>query len=126
MKSVLTALRPLRSLFAICICALLFFTAMPSFAGIAAPMKNEPNPSANKAAKEYEQAGREALERSGPGPTLKESQEMTREGGLNEVQGKAGLEEMKRPSNAGGVPTVEKDIKNVLEKAQEKISGVTE
>lgn len=119
MKSVLKMLRPLRFLFAVCISMLLVVSYVaPSFA---APMKNEPNASANKAAKEYEQVSREPLEAGHPGPNLEESQEKTQGAGLNEVQGTAGAEEMKRPSNSGGAPTVEKQIKNALEKAQDKI-----
>lgn len=120
MKSVLTALRPLRHLLTVCFCAILLFSYVaPAFA---APMKNEPNPTANQAAKEYEQESRDAIATDGP-PSMKETQKKTRGGGLNEVQGKAGLDEMKRPSNSGGTPSVEKDIKNVLEKVQDKIGG---
>jgi ABC-type nickel/cobalt efflux system permease component RcnA len=119
MKSVLTALRPLRALLVVCFATLvLFSTVSPSFA---AAMKNEPNPSTNKAAKEYEQVSRDALETGHPGPNLKESQEKTKGGGLNEVQGKAGLEEMNRPSNSGGVPTVEEKIQDALESAKNVI-----
>ncbi|MBD2021131.1 hypothetical protein H6F43_13175 [Leptolyngbya sp. FACHB-36] len=127
MKSVLAALRPLRFLLSVCICAFLLFSyALPTFDAAAVPLKdepakNEPNPSANKAVKEYEQVARDALHTpGGPGPNLEETQARTQEGGLNEVQGRAGLEEMKRPSNSGGVPTVEKSIKNALEKVQDK------
>lgn len=123
MKSVLTVLRPIRFLLTICIAALVFFQTLPSFTAYAAPMRNEPNSSANQAAKEYEQAGRQALERSAPGPSMQESQEVTSGGGLNEVQGRAGIEEMKNPANAGGVPSVEKSIKNALETAQDKVGA---
>jgi hypothetical protein len=111
-----SVLRPLRFLVACCFSVLLLLSSVaPS---LAAPMKNEPNPSANAAAKEYEQAGRDSLEMGHPGPTLKEAQEKTSGGGLNEVQGTAGLDEMKRPSNSGGLPTVEKQIKKALEKVE--------
>ena len=104
---------------ALCVCALLLLSsAAPLFA---APMRNEPNPEANVAAKKYEEASREPLEAGHPGPTMKEAQEKTKRGGLNEVQGTAAAEDMKNPANAGGVPTVEKAIKNALEGVQEKI-----
>ena len=120
MKDALTALRPLRYLLALCVCAVLLFSSVaPSFA---AAMKNEPNASANQAAKEYEQESRDAIATDHP-PTMSETQKKTRGGGLNEVQGTAGAKEMKRPSNAEGTPSVEKDIKNVLEKVQSKIGG---
>ncbi|MBW4472029.1 MAG: low temperature-induced protein [Stenomitos rutilans HA7619-LM2] len=120
MKDVLTVLRPLRYLVTICLCAVLLFSYVtPAFA---APMRNEPNAAANKAAKEFEQESRDAIATDHP-PSLGETQQKTKGGGLNEVQGKAGLNEMKRPSNSGGAPSVEKDIKNVLEKVQDKIGG---
>lgn len=119
MKSVL---HPFRFLAMLCFCLLMLVSYVaPSFA---VPMSNEPNSSANKAAKEYEQAGRDSLEVGHPGPTLKEAQEKTSGGGLNEVQGTAGMEEMNRPSNSGGVPTVEKRIKNALEGVQDKAESV--
>lgn len=115
-------LRSLRFLVAVCISALLLFSSvLPTFSANAAPMKNEPNANANAAAKKYEQVSREPLEAGHPGPNLKESQEKTKGGGINEVQGTAAAENMKRPSNSGGVPTVEKDIKNALEKAQDVV-----
>ncbi|XGV96746.1 MAG: hypothetical protein ACAF41_28985 [Leptolyngbya sp. BL-A-14] len=120
MKDVLTVLRPLRHLVMLCLCAVLLFSYVtPAFA---APMRNEPNAAANKAAKEYEQESRDAIATDHP-PTLSETQRKTQGGGLNEVQGKAGIDEMSRPSNAGGTPSVEKDVKNVLEKVQDKLGG---
>ena len=120
MKDALTVLRPFRYVLTLCLCAVLLFSYVtPAFA---ASMKNEPNASANKAAKEFEQESRDAIATDHP-PTLSETQKKTRNGGINEVQGTAGLKEMKRPSNAEGSPSVEKDIKNVLEKVQDKIGG---
>lgn len=118
MKFNLKQLRPLRALFTLCLTVLMVLSFVAPT--LAAPMRNEPNPAANAAAKKYEQAAREALE-GGPGPSMKESQKLTNNGGLNEVQGTAAVEDMKRPSNSGGVPTVEKEIKNALEKVQNKI-----
>lgn len=115
-------LRPFRFLFAVCISALLLFSSvLPTFSANAAPMRNEPNANANAAAKKYEQVSRGPLEAGHPGPTLKESQEKTQAGGLNEVQGTAAVENMKRPSNSGGAPTVEEKIKDALETAQDKV-----
>lgn len=114
-------LRPLRFFFAVCISVLLFSSILPTFSASAAPMKNEPNANANAAAKKYEQVSREPLEAGHPGPSLKESQEKTQGGGVNEVQGKTAIENMKRPSNSGGAPTVEEKIKDALETAQDKV-----
>lgn len=120
MKAVLTVLRPLRYLVTLCLCAVLLFSyAAPAFA---VPATGEPNAAANKAAKAYEQESRDAIATDHP-PTMSETQQKTKGGGLNEVQGKAGLNEMKRPSNSAGTPSVEKGVKNVLEKVQEKFGG---
>ncbi|MBW4579680.1 MAG: hypothetical protein KME42_08935 [Tildeniella nuda ZEHNDER 1965/U140] len=120
MKDVLAVLRPLRYLVTICLCAVLLFSYVtPAFA---APIKNEPNAVANQAAKEYEQESRDAIATDHP-PNLNETQKKTRGGGLNEVQGKAGLKEMKRPSNSEGTPSVERGIKGALEKVQDKMGG---
>lgn len=120
MKDVLTVLRPLRYLVTLCLCVVLLFSYVaPAFA---VPAKNEPNAAANKAAKAYEQESRDAIATDHP-PSMSETQEKTKDGGINEVQGKAGLNEMKRPSNSAGAPTVEKDVKNVLEKVQDKLGG---
>jgi hypothetical protein len=120
MKDVLTVLRPLRYLVTLCLCAVLMFSYVAP--ALAVPAKNEPNAAANQAAKEYEQESRDAIATDHP-PTLSETQKKTRDGGINEVQGKAGLNEMKRPSNTAGLPSVEKDVKNVLEKVQDKFGG---
>ena len=120
MKDVLTALRPLRYLVMLCLCAVMLFSSVaPAFA---VPARNEPNPEANQAAKEYEQESRAAIATAHP-PNLEETQAKTKGGGINEVQGKAGLDEMKRPANASGTPSVEKDVKNIIEKVQEKFGG---
>ncbi len=120
MKDVLTALRPLRHLVTLCLCAVMLFASVaPAFA---VPARNEPNAAANKAAKQYEQESRDAIATDHP-PNMKETQAKTKGGGLNEVQGKAGLNEMKRPSNTSQTPSVEKDVKNIIEKVQEKFGG---
>lgn len=119
MKSVLQYLRPLRALFAACLAVLMTVSVVvPAFA---APMRNEPNAATNEAAKKYEDAARAALDTDHVAPDLKESQKMTNNGGINEIQGTIGAEDMKRPSNSGGTPTVEKQIKKALEKAQDKL-----
>lgn len=120
MKDALTSLRPLRYFLTLCLCAVLLFSyATPAFA---TPIKGEPNAAANRAAKEYEQESRNTIATDHP-PTLSETQKKSSGGALNEVQGKAGLNEMKRPSNAEGAPTVEKDVKTILEKVQDKFGG---
>jgi hypothetical protein len=115
-------LRSIRTFLTVCLFSILLFSyTLPSFA---APMRNEPNPNANAAAKKYEQVSREPLEAGHPGPTLEEAQEKAGGGGVNEIQGKVGIENMKRPSNSGGLPTVEENIKEALEAVEGKVGDI--
>lgn len=50
-----------------------------------------------------------------PPPGLQETQEKANEG-LNEVQGAADIEKMKRPENSQQATSVEDEVKNLLEK----------
>jgi hypothetical protein len=116
MKSFLSALRPFRFLAAICICALLVFSAVMPADAANTPRTGEAESA--QAMKKMEQKGREILEAGGP--TSLERVQTESNKGLNEVQGSAGAEDMKRPSNSGGT-TVEQRIENALEKAQDKV-----
>jgi hypothetical protein len=120
MKSFLSALRPLRFLVAVCVCALLVFSYVaPGYAagyGANAPRRGEAESA--QAMKKMEDKGREILEAGEPTSLERVQSESNR--GLNEVQGAAGAEDMKRPSNSQG-STVEQRIQNALEKAQDKV-----
>jgi hypothetical protein len=116
MKSFLSALRPLRFLFAICVCALLVFSYVAPGYAANAPRRGEAESA--QAMKKMENKGREILEAGEPTSLERVQSESNR--GLNEVQGAAGAEDMKRPSNSQGT-TVEQQIKNALEKAQDKV-----
>ncbi len=116
MKLILSALRPLRFLLAVCVSALLLFSyAYPAFAKTSSPSDGE----SIDLAKKMEQRGRDILE-AGKVPGLKEEQEKTANGGLNVVQGTTGIEDMKRPSNTGDVNVPEEQIQKALEKVEGK------
>lgn len=109
MKSMLTKVR---ALLTVCVCALLvFLTVIPS--AIATPMKGE----ATEPAKTYEKTAVDAINDGGP-KSLDRIQER-QAGGLNEIQGTAGIEDQKRPSNSGS-DTIESKLKRGLEKAEGK------
>jgi hypothetical protein len=114
----LSALRPIRLLVAVCICAFLVFSdAYPAFS---APV----NPSSSKSAPEQGEAQlrsieKEAQEAATEDPySRKETQTKANEG-LNEIQGAADIDKMKRPENAQA-DSVEEKLKKVLDKATGK------
>ena len=92
----LSALRPVRILFAICVSALLVFSqALPAFS-------DPVNPTGSPTAPQQGEAQLRGIE--------KKAQE-----GLNEVQGAADLNKMSRPENSQGAISVEDKSKNFLE-----------
>ncbi|MBD1821441.1 hypothetical protein H6F51_02785 [Cyanobacteria bacterium FACHB-DQ100] len=120
MKSLLSGLRYVLT---ICLCAVLLFSSfVPSASAQAVvkdkPMANEPSASTTKAAKEYEGAARETIDKGGL-QSLEEVRDRTKGGGLNEVQGTAGFYNMKRPSNTSA-DSIEEKIEQGLEKATGK------
>ncbi|MGG6266910.1 hypothetical protein ACQ4M3_21710 [Leptolyngbya sp. AN03gr2] len=125
MKSLLSGLRYVLTF---CLCAvLLFSTFVPSASAQAVvkdkPMANEPSGSTTKAAKQWEGAARETIDKGGL-QSLEEVRDRTKGGGLNEVQGTAGFDSMKRPSNTSATSIeeqIEKGLKNA-DKAPEKLS----
>lgn len=116
MKSILSAVR---FFLTICLCAVMLFSfAMPAFAKTTKPDEAE----SINLAKKMEQRGRDILE-AGKVPGLEEEIQKTNEGGLNVVQGKSGIQDMKRPSNTSkDVTSVEEQIEKTLEKAQDKVT----
>ncbi|WP_058998497.1 hypothetical protein [Leptolyngbya sp. NIES-2104] len=126
MKSLLSALRYVLT---ICLCAVLLFASVaPSALAQAVvkdkPMANEPSSSTTKAAKEYEGAARETIDKGGL-QSLEEVRDRTKGGGLNEVQGTAGFDEMKRPSNTGAT-SIEEQIEKGLQNADKAPGKVSE
>ncbi|OWY66167.1 low temperature-induced protein [cyanobacterium TDX16] len=109
----LSALRPVRILFAICVSALLVFSqALPAFS---APV----NPSGSPTAPQQGEAQLRGIEKEAQEAVIKdpysrkETQTKAQEG-LNEIQGAADLNKMSRPENAKAT-SVEDKLKNALE-----------
>jgi len=109
----LSALRPVRILFAICVSALLVFSqALPAFS---APV----NPTGSSTAPQQGEAQLRGIEKEAQEAVLdkpysrKETQKKAQEG-LNEIQGAADLNKMSRPENAEAT-SVEDKLKNALE-----------
>ncbi|NDJ15945.1 hypothetical protein [Myxacorys almedinensis] len=116
MKSML---KKVRALLVVSICALLVFLTVIPPAAIATPMKGE----ASETAKIYEQTAVDAINEGGP-KSLDKIQER-QSGGLNEIQGTAGFDQQKRPSNSQG-DTIESKIKRGLDKAESKSKDAVE
>ena len=109
----LSALRPVRILFAICVSALLVFSqALPAFS---APV----NPTGSSTAPQQGEAQLRGIEREAQKAAIdkpysrKETQSKAQEG-LNEIQGAADINKMSRPENAEAT-SVEDKLKNALE-----------
>lgn len=121
MKSMLSALR---FFLTVCLCAVMVFSTVVSSASAAdlptkdQPMKNE----AGQVAKKYEATAKETIDRGGL-QSLEEVRDRTKGGGLNEVQGTAGIEDMKRPSNTSA-QSIESEIKQGLDKIKNKSDDV--
>ncbi|QZZ22286.1 hypothetical protein J5X98_07825 [Leptothermofonsia sichuanensis E412] len=113
MKLISTVLKPFRFLFLIFTCALLIFSlTSPALAGSDRSTMQE-----DQAAKVYTKKAEDTL-RDAP-QSLKEVQKRTGENGLNEVQGTAGAEAMKSPSNSNASSPLDY-IERALDKAQNK------
>lgn len=109
----LSALRPVRILFAICVSALLVFSqALPAFS---APV----NPTGSSTAPQQGEAQLRGIEREAQKAAIdkpysrKKTQSKAQEG-LNEIQGAADINKMSRPENAEAT-SVEDKLKNALE-----------
>ncbi len=123
MKSMLSALR---FFLTVCLCAVMVFSTVVSSASASnlptkdQPMKNE----AGQVAKKYEATARDTIDRGGL-QSLEEVRDRTKGGGLNEVQGTAGIEDMKRPSNTSA-QSIESEIKQGLDKVKSKSDDVVD
>lgn len=112
----LPALRPVRLVFAICVCALLFFSsAFPALARTDSPKRGGES---NLLGIE-EKAGELARE----GPLSAERTKNEANQGLNEIQGSADINQMSRPENTGNPSSPESSVQQKLEKLTGKIQG---
>ncbi|MBD2448005.1 hypothetical protein H6G76_12680 [Nostoc sp. FACHB-152] len=115
MTFVLSLLRPVRFLVVAFTCALLLISnAFPAFA----IESYQSNPTEATTQLLETQKKTDEIGRSAP-PGLKKVQEESNKG-LNEVQGDADIDKMKRPENSQNATTVEEEIQNVLEKVTGK------
>jgi len=98
----------------------MFSLAMPTQMASALPTKNQPiKGEASDTAKKYERTAKDAIDQGGP-QGIKAIEKRAQGGGLNEIQGTAGIEDMNRPSNSQGMGSVEETLKRSLEKAEGK------
>ncbi|AFY50831.1 hypothetical protein Nos7524_5106 [Nostoc sp. PCC 7524] len=108
---VLSILRPVKFLIAAFTCALLFLSStVPAFA--IESYQSEPTEATTQLLETQRKT--DEVARSAP-PSLREVQKKSNEG-LNEVQGAADIEKMKRPENSQSSTSVEEEVKNFLEK----------
>lgn len=118
MKSLLSGLR---FFLAVCLCAVMLFASVVPSAAAQANVKDKPMVNeAGKVAKEYEATAKETIDKGGL-QSLEEVRDRSAGGGLNEVQGTTGFDEMKRPSN-----TSAKSIEQQIEEGLDKPGKVTE
>ncbi|MFB2967522.1 low temperature-induced protein [Aerosakkonema sp. BLCC-F183] len=105
-------LRPIRVLLAVCVCAVILMSyAMPAYSA----STNTSRPTDGEAnLLDIERKSQEAV-LSNPYGMKKQIKETNP--GLNEVQGTADIDKMKRPENTKGVESVEEIIGKSLEKA---------
>ncbi len=118
MKSLLSTVR---SVLTACLCAVLMISlAMPTPMASASPTKNQPMKNeASDTAKKYERTAKDAIDQGGP-QGLEAVTERAQGGAINEIQGTAGIENMKSPSNSQGAGSIEETLKKSLEKAESK------
>jgi hypothetical protein len=109
----LSALHPVRILFAICVSVLLVFSqALPAFSASVNPTGSPTAPQQGEA--QLRDIEKEAQKAAIDKPySLKETQSKAQEG-LNEIQGAADANKMSRPENAQAT-SVEDKIKNALD-----------
>jgi hypothetical protein len=114
-RSNLSALRPIRFLIGVCISALVVFSQ--AFPALSAPVNPTGSPTAPQNGQEElldieKEAQKAVLEK----PYSLEETQGKANAGLNEIQGTADVNKMKRPENSDA-DSVEQKLKNVLEKA---------
>lgn len=106
-----TLLHHLRYFMVMFICAVIFcFNTLPATA--ITSYQSEPTEGPTQLLETQRKTDEAA---KAPPLTLREAQKKTR-GGLNEVQGTADIEKMKRPENSQTATSVEQEVKGFLEK----------
>jgi hypothetical protein len=107
-------LRPVRLLLTACVCALLLFSQVsPAYSGT----KSSPTGGEANLTEIEKEAQKAVLE----DPYSREKTQAKANAGLNEIQGAADAQEMKRPSNTSpGAESVEQKVKEALEKVTGK------
>lgn len=108
---ILSTFRPIKSLIIAFICAVLLLTSTASAFAIES-YQSDPTEATTQLLETQRQTDEVA---KSPPPTLKEVQKKSNEG-LNEVQGAADIDKMKRPENSQNATSVEDEVKNFLEK----------
>jgi hypothetical protein len=114
MKSIaftLSGIRPVRFLVGSVICALIFFSNAFPAAAISSP-KSAPEDSTTQLLETQKKTDEITTE---PPPGLEEVKKKANEG-INEIQGGADKDKMKRPENTQGATSVEDNILKTLEK----------
>lgn len=107
----LSALRPVRFLVVAFTCALMFLSnAVPAFA----IDSYQSSPTEGTTQLLETQKKTDELAKSQPAGLKKVQEESNK--GLNEVQGDADIDKMKRPGNSQGATSVEEEVKGFLEK----------
>lgn len=113
MRKKLAALKPLRFVMIAFTCAVLLFSyAVPAFAATSKPTDGEAQ------LKSIESKSIDVLEAGGPYSLEKTQYEANK--GLNEVQGDADIDKMKRPENSQSAPPA---VEQVVQKNLEKLQG---
>lgn len=109
-----SALRPVRFLIAACVCAILVFSyAFPALSDTPQPTGNKTAPQAGESQLlDIEKQAQEAVLKD---PYSREETQAKANTGLNEIQGAADLDKMKRPENSQGATSVEDKSKKFLE-----------
>lgn len=115
MKNIASGLSVVRFVIVAITCALLFFSNAVPATAVSSPKSDtkEATTQLLETQKKTDEITKEAP------PTLKKVQEESNEG-LNEVQGAADKEKMKRPDNSQGAESVEDEIKGFLDKVTGK------
>ena len=105
-------LRPVRFFVAACICALVFISyALPAYSAMmSSPGSGEANLT------EIERKSQEAVAGKSPYDFDMNKQQSETHPGLNEIQGTADYDKMKRPENTKGIQTPADKLEHALEK----------